>query len=58
MVAIKQLVFLVFIVCFLMISEMGVTSAMPMLGKGNHHDTGLGQLLAAGLVISMLQQHG
>lgn len=60
MVAIKQVIFAAFIVCLLMLSEMEVTNAMPgmMFGKGHHGDNGIGQLLAAGLVISMLQQHG
>lgn len=58
MVAIKQLLFVAFIVCLLMLSEMDVTNAMPMFGKGHHGDSGLGHLLAAGLVISMLQQQG
>lgn len=44
-----------------MINETGVTNRCTMFGKGNHHDNGLGQLLAAGLVISFIvlsyQQH-
>lgn len=57
MVVIKQLVIAVFLCLFFLSSFTDNSDAMPMGGHGHGGHGGIAEILAAGLILSLLQHH-
>lgn len=58
MVSAKCLIVALFVSAVLLLSEMPNTSAAPMHLGGHHGGSAVGSILAAGLVLALLQQQG